>query len=292
VTRRIYVSDLDGTLLRHDATLSPRSRAGLHGLLRAGVPITVATARSAEAVRFVLGDVPLALPIIECNGAFVTDLASGERLHVHAVEFDSAGASLDILERFGVTPFVLTHGASGERLRFCEPRNAAMKWYRDEKLAKRDPRLDEVGRVSLSREENVVALTILDRREVVEAIASELRALVPSAHVVQFANHYCEGFWELSVQSAEATKANALRKLADGLGVDSCDVVVFGDNDNDVGMFEFAGRAIAVSNSSALALSKASLVIGSNEEDSVVKYIEHDVGDLAHESKRWGVKKA
>jgi hypothetical protein len=52
------------------------------------------------------------------------------------------------------------------------------------------------------------------------------------------------------------------------LEVDLADVVVFGDNDNDVDMFEIAGHAVALANCSSLERRKASEIIGSNDEDA------------------------
>ncbi len=56
---QLYVSDLDGTLLQSDATLSARSQDILRGLLDDGMTFTIATARSAFSVRQILGDLPL-----------------------------------------------------------------------------------------------------------------------------------------------------------------------------------------------------------------------------------------
>ena len=101
---------------RSDATLSARTRDGLVKALGRGVWITVATARSASGARHVLEGVPLQLPIIECNGAYVTDLASGRRAHVHAMDLDLARTVLDVFSADGKSPFTLINSAQGERL--------------------------------------------------------------------------------------------------------------------------------------------------------------------------------
>jgi Cof subfamily protein (haloacid dehalogenase superfamily) len=271
---RLYVSDLDGTLLRSDATLSPRTRTGLAAAFEHGVPITFATARGLFATRHILGDLPLSLPVITNNGAFVTDIGSGQRRHVHSMGFELAQAALDLLSSYGVAPFVLVSELQNDRLYFTPPTNSAMAWFRDEKMARADPRLRAVTSLRLSSEHDVIGFVALDRPDRIEELAAALRLQVPDLHASVCANHYCPGFSELTVSDVGATKANALRKLAFDLEVELSDVVVFGDNDNDVDMFQIAGRAVAVANCSALARSNASEIIGSNDEDAVVQYIE------------------
>ena len=141
----VHLGSLDGTLLCSDATLSARTRDGLVKALGRGVWITVATARSASGARHVLEGVPLQLPIIECNGAYVTDLASGRRAHVHAMDLDLARTVLDVYSADGKSPFTLINSAQGEQLSFRPPQNDAMTWYRDEKVAKSNPHLHEVS---------------------------------------------------------------------------------------------------------------------------------------------------
>jgi hydroxymethylpyrimidine pyrophosphatase-like HAD family hydrolase len=53
-----------------------------------------------------------------------------------------------------------------------------------------------------------------------------------------------------------------------------CDVTVFGDQLNDASMFQIAGRGVAVSNAVESIKGIAHQVIGDNESDAVVRYLE------------------
>ncbi len=81
----LYVSDLDGTLIRDDLTLSPEARGDLCALLAEGALITVASARSVTSIRAILGDIPFPLPIIEFNGAFLSEYRTGRHEIVNAI---------------------------------------------------------------------------------------------------------------------------------------------------------------------------------------------------------------
>ena len=69
----VYVSDLDGTLLRDDAVLSSFSRGTLSEMLDAHLLFTVASARSVTSIRKVLAGLEFHLPVIEYNGSYITD---------------------------------------------------------------------------------------------------------------------------------------------------------------------------------------------------------------------------
>ncbi|WP_081403159.1 HAD hydrolase family protein [Scytonema hofmannii] len=68
----------------------------------------------------------------------------------------------------------------------------------------------------------------------------------------------------------------AIQTLVENYGLRESEIVVFGDQINDIKMFKIADRAIAVANADAKLKRYATLVIGSNTEDSVVKYIHQD----------------
>jgi 5-amino-6-(5-phospho-D-ribitylamino)uracil phosphatase len=144
--RTLFVSDLDGTLLGPGAALSEFSPTALRSLLADRVLFTVATARSMPSIRWLLGDVGLALPVIELNGALVSDLATGRHLVVQGLAADVAAAAVMArIRRRGLEAFIATSAGDEDRLYHGEARNPGMAWYRDEKRAMGDPRLRAVA---------------------------------------------------------------------------------------------------------------------------------------------------
>ncbi|HXS18701.1 MAG TPA: HAD family hydrolase, partial [Polyangiaceae bacterium] len=137
----LYVSDLDGTLLHSSGELSPRTRRGILALLEQGVALTFATARSHFSVKSVLGQLPLALPIIEFNGAFLTDYASGRHLEVNALPVHVSLPVLEMIRRAGFHPFISSYDGARDRLHYDELINEGMRWYESRRRAAGDPRL-------------------------------------------------------------------------------------------------------------------------------------------------------
>ena len=84
--KKLYISDLDGTLLNRESRLSVATERILQQLLMDGLDFTIATLRSVSSVLPLFRNVILNLPIIELNGAFITDLNTGEKLVINALD--------------------------------------------------------------------------------------------------------------------------------------------------------------------------------------------------------------
>jgi Cof subfamily protein (haloacid dehalogenase superfamily) len=272
--RTLFVSDLDGTLLGPGAALSEFSRSALRALIADGMLFTVATARSTPSIRRLLADVALPLPVIELNGAFVSDLATGRHLVVQALAADVAAAVMAGIRRRGLGAFIATSAGDEDRLYHGEPQNPGMAWYRDEKLALGDPRLRAVADPEVALGEPVVGFTLFAEREVVGELAAEL--LGELAELVQlhmFENFYCPGWWELSIHDRSATKASAIAELRRSLDLEGSRLVVFGDGINDLDMFAHADHAVAVENAVPELRAVASEIAGRHDEDGVVRWL-------------------
>lgn len=270
----LFVSDLDGTLLTNQATLSEFSRLGLKRLLDEGLMFTVATARSVVAVRQILDGIPMTLPVIEFNGAFISDLQTGRHEVIHSIERSVAEGLYGLIGRFDCVPFISTYNGSEDCVYFAAVVNDGMWWYFNDRLSARDDRWRRADDLTSAFEDHVVCFTVIHRQEVL----SELRAAVEEEYggrvqVRLFENHYSPGWYWLTIHDRKATKADALRTLRATYGLERAELVVFGDHNNDIEMFEIADRAIAVSNATEELKRHATHVIGSNEEDAVVRYL-------------------
>jgi hypothetical protein len=273
--RTLYVSDLDGTLLDGSGRLSDHARAELPRLLRAGLPFTVASARSVVTMQYLLEGLPLELPVINFNGAFLSDFATGRHRFVRAMERAVIEQVAARSARAGVPPIVSTYNGTADRVYYTDLVNPSMENYVAERTAAGDPRLQRIERLDGELEEQVICLTIVDRRDVLEELEAWVEATFPGAlRTVIFEDLYTEGDWHwLTVHHRDATKAHALRELAAELRVDLANVVVFGDDLNDLPLFEVAGHAVAVENARPAVRQAADEVIGPNTEDAVVRYL-------------------
>ena len=96
MSNTIYISDLDGTLLTKNAVLSDFSKNKLQELLEDGLLFTVASARSVVSMAVALHGLKLPLPIVEFNGAFISDLESGRHEIINSIEPGREGSKIFI----------------------------------------------------------------------------------------------------------------------------------------------------------------------------------------------------
>lgn len=275
--RRVYVTDLDGTLLGEDARLSDKTRTGLVTLLGSGLMLTVASARSVVAMQSILAGLRLPLPVIELNGAFISDLGTGRHLVTNALKTELAVGTYELIHAAGCVPFVSSFDGEFDRLYYSEIGNPGMKWYLDDRLSNNDRRLSKTADLAATLSEQVACLTVIDRPEVVEELRAALvERFEGRLSVRRLSNEYFGGWDWLTVHDVRATKDRALATLLEFCDFDGAEVVAFGDSDNDVPLFRFADRGVAVANASAELKSLAAEVIGPNGEDSVVRFLERE----------------
>lgn len=276
----VCVCDLDGTLLRSDATLSTFARDGLNQLLTAGVGMTVASGRSLQAMRALLRGVELELPVIGLNGALISSLGSGEHLLIQALESSPALASLAMLSAYGASPVLTSWNGSRDHVSYPSAMNPASDWWVAEKRAYGDPRLRPVQDLNaVAKEEDVVLITGFLPDPEAEALVAQLRTDLAEAAIVHAGQHiYYSGWTEIQIQHPRADKGHGTRLLLDLAGLRGATVVACGDHLNDLGMFAAADESIAPANAHASVLAAATTAVPSNDEDGVIRWLLARVG--------------
>jgi Cof subfamily protein (haloacid dehalogenase superfamily) len=271
----VYVCDLDGTLLRSDGTLSEFAGRGLNRLLEAGVRLTVASARGTPGMRSLLSGVGIRLPVIELNGAFVSELESGRHLASSLLLDGAACAAIEAILETGNDPVVSTWDGTRDRVHFGERTNESTRWYVEEKRKHRDPRLTPCGDlVEIARQEDVAQVTTFAPDEEAVSLVERLRTAVGGrAMVHEAANVYWPGWSEITVQHRDAAKGAAIPALLAACDGPDLRVIACGDHLNDLSMFAIAAHGIAPANAHPEVLKSATEVVGSNDEDGIVRHL-------------------
>jgi 5-amino-6-(5-phospho-D-ribitylamino)uracil phosphatase len=271
----VYVCDLDGTLLRSDGTLSEFAQRGLNQLMEVGVSLTVASARGTPGMRSLLSGVGLHLPVIELNGAFVSEIESGRHLASNVLSMDEACAAVGLVLEDGNDPVITSWDGGEDGVHFGARTNESTTWYVEEKRRYRDPRLapcDDL--LGIAREKDVAQITTFALDDDALALSERLREAVGGGAIVHSAaNVYWPGWTEITVQHRDATKGAAIPALLAACEHGDVDVVACGDHLNDLSMFAVATHTIAPSNAHPEVLESAAEVVGSNDADGVVQHL-------------------
>lgn len=115
--KTLYVSDLDGTLLRSDETLSPFTVDTINTLVQRGCLFSYATARSYITASKVTNQLSAPLPLIVYNGAMIIHNADGRRLKLNPFP-ETVKTLLEDLLSHGIYPIVYSLQGDRERYSF------------------------------------------------------------------------------------------------------------------------------------------------------------------------------
>ncbi|MCM1451210.1 MAG: Cof-type HAD-IIB family hydrolase [Clostridium sp.] len=271
--KTLYATDLDGTLLGRDAKLSGTGVRLYRELLDKGVMLTFITARSPATIEPILAAARPTLPGVAMTGCAIWN--PNTRQYEDVIYHDPAHARriMEICLREGFTPFVYTMRKGGNHI---DVYHRAAELTALEKKFVEDRTLNDLKSFSLHQAapEDTADCTLLffgmGEQERVKAVAEAIRMETGCAASC-YPDTYNPGVMLLEVFAAGVTKANGLMRLKKLFGAER--VVVFGDNLNDVPMFEAADFAVAVANAHEEVKKAADLVIGGNDEDAVLRYI-------------------
>jgi 5-amino-6-(5-phospho-D-ribitylamino)uracil phosphatase len=267
----LYVTDLDGTLLRSDARLSPFTITVLNRLIGQGMRFTFATSRGPAKALSALEGLHLRHPAICLNGAVMVDPMTGRWLSDSPIEPSVVARLIEAGSDNGVSPFLL--GEEGGRDCLLH-RQANGNAFQQAFMAQRagEPRLRPVH--DLYPLDKTLAVVFVDSHVNLQRLHDLLQCCFAGAVTLRLMGDiYHEGGATLEVSRADVDKVHGIEILCRRLGIDRKDVVVFGDHLNDLPMFGWAGTSVAVANAVAEVKQAATTHCASNDEDGVAHYL-------------------
>ena len=267
--RTLYVSDLDGTLLRSNERTSDYTNSVINRLTAQGMLFSYATARSFVTARKVTAGLTAHIPLIVYNGAFVIDNVTEKHLLENYFD-DAADALLDDLFAHEIFPIVYSFIDGKEKFSFVPALcTRGMQCFLDSRRG--DIRTNALENAQALHAGDKFYFTCIDTPEKLRPLYETYR---DKYHCVYQRDIYSGEQW-LEIMSLAATKANAIRQLQKLLQCDR--LVVFGDGKNDIDMFQLADEAYAVQNAHDALKQYASAVIPPNDEDGVAQWLEQHV---------------
>ena len=261
---RLVATDLDGTLLRPDGTVSDRTRRAVLGLAAQGIEFVIVTARPPRWLHDLADVVGPHGAAVCANGAFVYEVAARTVRDVHGIPDELVTDLVEELRqavagvRFGV------ERASGALL---EP------GYPGTDLDRRSEAI-QVGPIADRGPEAVgKLLAVAPHWDEAEFLARVASVVGTRAHL---AYSGARGLAEIT--GPGVTKAAGLARWSTALGIEPADVWAFGDMPNDLPMLRWAGRGYAVANAHPDVIAAATHGCPANSQDGVAVALETLVG--------------
>jgi Cof subfamily protein (haloacid dehalogenase superfamily) len=258
---KLIATDMDGTLLRTDDTVSADTVAELERWRADGVPVVLATGRPPRwmsGVRDVLGHGTA----VCCNGAVILDLQRLEILDEDLLQSDVLeSVTTELRRRQPDTWFAVEYGLEFRHEPIYKPR-----W---------DVDVPGVAEASLAEMVAQPVAKLLARHE--DLPRDEFVALVEDVVAGRATVTHSSADALAEISAPGVTKASGLAKVATGYGIGPEDVVVFGDMPNDIAAFEWVraagGRAVAMAHAHADLMAVATDVTGTNDDDGVAAFL-------------------
>ncbi|WP_320783107.1 HAD family hydrolase [Streptomyces sp. CRN 30] len=256
----LVATDLDGTLLRGDDTVSERSRAALARVARAGAYHLVVTGRPAPRVRELLRGLGSTGLAVCGQGAQVYDAGTDRLLWSVTLDRELAETALGKIEAEVGQVHAAVDQDGVEGLTLIEP---GYLMPHPTLPAVRVGRRDDLWSAPISK--------VLLRHPVLsdDELAATARAVVGSLATVTMS-----GPGTVELQPCGVTKATGLALAADRLGLGPRRTIAFGDMPNDIPMFAWAARGVAMAGAHPELRAVADEVTTSNEDDGVAVVLE------------------
>jgi Cof subfamily protein (haloacid dehalogenase superfamily) len=256
---RLIATDLDGTLLRRDGTISARTCAAIRSAENAGLIVAFVSARPPRSIAWIARELGINGLAICANGAILYDIAKDEVLsHKRLPNGLARELVLTLRTQEPAISFATEHGhMMGYEAAFP----------RDEEFI--DPHPSRVDHAHQLCAEDITKLMVYHPRQSPETLAAVVRI-----HTGQRASVTHSGGRFVEVGAGGVSKATGLATLCRRLDIGSHEVIAFGDMPNDLPMLTFAGRGVAVANAHPEVIAAADEVTTSNDEDGVARTIE------------------
>ncbi|WP_088286893.1 HAD-IIB family hydrolase [Kineosporia sp. A_224] len=265
---RLVASDLDGTIVRHDGTMSPRTVSVLSRCQERGVDVVFVTGRPMRWMPPVIEATGHRGLAILGNGALVYDLATETVVETRALAPDTVHAAVEALRavlpnaRFALETLT-GYRRETEFMPHHEAAREAMSGTIADLLADDPVVLKVLCRDETSTADPMLALARPALAGIAEPVHSDARSSL------------------LEVAALGVSKASTLAMLAQERGIAASEVVAFGDQPNDVPMLHWAGRGYAMADGHPEALAAADAVAPPCAEDGVAQVLEALLAGLA-----------
>ncbi len=255
----LVATDLDGTIIRDDGTISARTVAAFARAEAAGARIVVVTGRPPRVMSPVVAAFGGRGMAICSNGALTYDMRTGDvRAGNLIAPRDLAAAARALREAVPGIGIALEYadGHAADRV------FSTVTWVLDEPIPRHD---DDV---LFARPAAKLLARHLDYTpdELLAVTAPALDGIVCVSH--------SNGQGLVEASAIGVSKASAVAELAASLGIGPERIVAFGDMPNDLPLLTWAGTSCAVANAHPDVLAAATHVIGGVAEDGVAGYLD------------------
>ncbi len=268
--KTLYITDLDGTLLNSKAELSQVSSVLIEKIIKSGALFSIATARTHATVMNMFRDVPLNCPIVLMNGVTVYSPKEKEIVISHSINEVTAKKIMNIYDKYNQHPLLYFKTKTTPLdILYRELTNDYQRAYVNKRNNFDEKKFYQIHSPADFSGNNLLYMTSLDSYDALKDIHKEICEIEDVCSVF-YRDNYTDLYF-LETFSKSASKALSALEVKRLIGADK--IVAFGDNLNDIPLFEVADECYAVEGASEELKKIATGIIGSNDDDAVARFI-------------------
>ena len=258
---KIVFSDIDGTFIRKDHSLSDKHAVAIKKLQEKGIPFILVSARMPEGIYPITDSIGVKIPVISYSGGLVLTREENV-LYSKTIDERSTREVLDTLKRDFNQDISLNY-------------YAGRKWYIEEM----DSRIQVESNTTkvipeITQFERLPSAGILPHKILIlgtptkcEKMEKELQERFHNLHIVRSSNHI------LDICANGISKATGIEVMLSHYGISREDALAFGDNFNDMEMLKYVGYGVAMGNAVKSLKKIANEVTESNEGDGIYHFL-------------------
>lgn len=261
---KLVALDMDGTLLKKDKSISPRTLKAIMGARDKGVKIVLATGRPVKGIHSYLNYLGLDNDddyAVTYNGSAVQTGKSGKILFERFMSGSDLHYIYSLSQKFGVN----FHAFDGEGNLLTPKPNQ----YTDVEASinKIEAKIMDMSQVK--PEDKIIKVMIVDDAKKLDEVYKQL----PEDIFVKYSVMRSAPIF-LEFLNPTINKGLGVSFLSDELGIKREEVIAIGDAGNDIDMIKYAGLGVAMGNAFPEVKEAADYITVTNEEDGVAEVIE------------------
>lgn len=261
--RKLIVSDIDGTLVRNDKTISDKTKNKILTLIEEGHLFAIATGRMHGAGKIITQMLDYDGFLISCNGAVVKHLKTDEVIQAIEMDKDVVKKVVEICRRYNA----YFHLYDIEAI-YAEKEMHLAKKYADQMAS-----LPKQYRFNVYYEKDLLD-KLMDipvyKVGLYSENAADFDAIIKEIQALEGVETCKSLDTSFDVMAKGVTKAKGIEAIACHFDVEKKHIISFGDNENDIPMIEYAGIGVAMANATEELKCVSNFITKSNEEDGLV----------------------
>lgn len=256
---KLVAIDVDGTLLNAQNQLTERTKSIIAQVRAQGVKIVLCTGRPFRGIETFLKALELDQIneyVISYNGAVTQELGTQKVIYYQSIAYSDFLKIEALCRKLGMAYHIQSDAGIYTSNRTISTYTAYDSCLNGSTIFYRT--LAELEMVPIHK-----VLMVASPKELQQKVAQIPKIFFEKYHLVRSLDYFFEFLHR------DVSKGNAIKQLAHDLKLKPDEIMVIGDNDNDISMFLFAGLSVAMGNGSKAAQDAATYVTKTNEDDGV-----------------------